>query len=77
MPSAVFEPAIPTIERPQTYALDHTATESGYSFKSEASTQDHTLSRVPCHFLTLMYVGIAARGTAHRGEAGGAAAFGG
>jgi hypothetical protein len=24
-----------------------------------------------------MYVGIAARGTAHRGEAGGAAAFGG
>jgi hypothetical protein len=29
MPSARFEPAIPAIERPQTYALDHTATGMG------------------------------------------------
>jgi hypothetical protein len=26
MPSEVFEPAIPSIDRPQTYALEHTAT---------------------------------------------------
>ena len=30
MPSAGFEPAIPAIEQPQTYALDGTATEIGF-----------------------------------------------
>ena len=29
MPSAGFEPAIPGIEKPKTYALDHTATGIG------------------------------------------------
>ena len=30
MPSAEFEPAIPAIERPQTYALHHAATGIGH-----------------------------------------------
>jgi hypothetical protein len=33
MPSAGFEPAIPVIKRPQTYALDRTATGIGYLLK--------------------------------------------
>jgi hypothetical protein len=32
MPSAGFEPAIPVSERPQTHALDHTATGIGEVF---------------------------------------------
>ena len=33
MPPVGFEPTIPASERPQTYALDRAATETGYNLK--------------------------------------------
>jgi hypothetical protein len=40
MPSAGFEPAIPTMKRPQTYALNRAATAIGVLFLSPVEIED-------------------------------------
>jgi hypothetical protein len=55
MPRAVFEPAIPAIKRPQTYALDRAATGIGMSVNSSLNfifkviSSLHTPTHTPTH----------------------------
>jgi len=50
MPLAGFEPKIPTIKRPQTYALDRTATGIGYPEKLLEWIVQRLVDKNSCHF---------------------------
>jgi hypothetical protein len=50
MPRAGFKPTTPATERPQTYALDHAATEIG---NSKNKWHICNAARLYCHFIPL------------------------
>jgi hypothetical protein len=55
---AVYEPGIPEIERPQTYALDHTGTGIGVTVIMDKNIQDLTVYYVCMYIYMYVYIYI-------------------